>query len=75
MVRERFQDGKIFLLSSSCRLALIPTGCPMQWVKEVLSLGVKQPGRVANIDLAGNAELKNDGAISPPLTMPSRRVA
>jgi hypothetical protein len=46
----------------------------MQWVKEVLSLGVKQPGRVANIDLAGNAELKNDGAISPPLTMLSRRV-
>jgi hypothetical protein len=45
------QYDRIFLFATTFRPALGPTKPPIQWVRNVLSSGVKRPGREANKSL------------------------
>jgi hypothetical protein len=47
-----------FLFTTASRPALGHTQPPIQWVSEVLSLGVKRPGREADHSPPSNAEVK-----------------
>jgi hypothetical protein len=49
---------EIFLFTTVSRLALGPTQPPIQWVPEVLSLGVKRPGSEADHSPPFSAEAK-----------------
>jgi hypothetical protein len=48
----------IFLFTTASRKFLEPTQPPIQWVPEVLSLGVKRPGRKANHSPSSSGEVK-----------------
>jgi hypothetical protein len=48
----------IFLFTTASKMALEPTQPPNQWVKGVLSLGVKRPGREADHSPPSTAEDK-----------------
>jgi hypothetical protein len=50
--------GNSFLFSTVSRPALGPTQSPIQWVLEVLSLGIKQPGHEADLSPLSSAEVK-----------------
>jgi hypothetical protein len=56
----RLSPGRVknFLFSTSSRSALGSTQPRIQWVTEVLSLGVKWPGREANRSPLASAEVK-----------------
>jgi hypothetical protein len=51
-------DG-IFLFATASRPVLGPTQLPIQWVRKVLSLGVKRPGREAYHSPPCSAEVNN----------------
>jgi hypothetical protein len=48
----------IFLFTTASRTALGPTQPPIQWVPEVLTLGVKGPGREGDHSPPSSAEVK-----------------
>jgi hypothetical protein len=48
----------IFLFTTASRTALGPTQPPIQWVRGVLSLGVKRPGREADNSPPSSVEVK-----------------
>jgi hypothetical protein len=47
-----------FLLTTVFRTTLRPTQPPIQWLPEVLSLGVKRPGREADHSPPSSVEVK-----------------
>jgi hypothetical protein len=53
----------ISLLSIAFRRVLGPTQPPIQWVLEVISAGVKQPGHEADHSPPSSAEVKNYGTV------------
>jgi hypothetical protein len=59
------QVKEIFLFSIMFRPPLGPTRPPVKWVPEALSLEVKRQGREADYSPPSDAEVNNDGAISP----------
>jgi hypothetical protein len=59
------QGQKISLFSIASRLALSPAQPPIQWVLEVLSLGVKRLGHENDQSLPFSAYGKNGGSILP----------
>jgi hypothetical protein len=55
-----FRSGLgIFLFTTASRTALVPTQPPMQLVPEVLSLGIKRPGRESDHSPPSSSEVKN----------------
>jgi hypothetical protein len=56
---ESRQGLGIFLFSIVSRPVLGPTQPPMQWVPDVLSPGVKQPGRGADYSPPCSGEVEN----------------
>jgi hypothetical protein len=48
----------IFLFTTASRTALGPTQPPIQWVRGVLSIGLKRPGREADHLPPSNVEVK-----------------
>jgi hypothetical protein len=57
--------GKIFLYSTTPRLALGPAQLPIQWIWGLLSQGVKWLGREADNSPPSHAKIKNGGVILP----------
>jgi hypothetical protein len=59
----------IFLFTTASRPALDPTQPPIQLVPGALSLGVKRPGREADLSPTSTAEVKNAWSYAsiPPL--------
>jgi hypothetical protein len=49
---------RIFLFTTTYRMALGPTHPPIQWVPGVLSLGLKQPGHETDYSHPSSAEVK-----------------
>jgi hypothetical protein len=63
-------EAKDFLFITVSRTALGPTQHPTQWLPEILSLGVKWPGRENGHSTISNVEVKKSGVVvSPPLRL------
>jgi hypothetical protein len=56
---------EISLFSIKSRLALIPTQPPTQLVPEVVSSGVKRPGRESDHSHPSSVDVENSGVILP----------
>jgi hypothetical protein len=55
---ESWQRLRIFLFTTASKPALSPSQPPMKWVPGALSLGVKRPGREADLSSPSSAEVK-----------------
>jgi hypothetical protein len=62
---DSWRGQEISLYFTASRLALRPTQPLVQWVPGTLSLGVKRPGREADLPPPSSADVKNCGAIPP----------
>jgi hypothetical protein len=67
MLASRWRPG-MFLFTTVSRTALGPTQPPIQWVPGALSLGVKWPGREADLSTPSSPEVKECVELAiPPL--------
>jgi hypothetical protein len=55
---SRTRIHEIFLFTTASRTAVGTTQSPTQWVPEILSLGVKRPGREADHSPPSSADIK-----------------
>jgi hypothetical protein len=67
------RDKGIFFYYTASKQALGPTQTPIQWIRETITPGIKQPGREADQSPPSSAQVKNGGAI-PALPRTSRGI-